>query len=85
MRIPVEKLLEAAKEAALKAVAGFRMEHGHAVGRARDGKRIYDIDGKGGGKSCKVRVTSDGRVLTTNGRKPGKGPAKAAGEPTPFF
>lgn len=94
-RVANNKVPQAAKDAAAKAVPGFKLDHVHPSEKTADGKATYTVDGNAGGKSYRIKVTADGNVLgkeerTRRGRggRPPQGggarPAGPANEPERF-
>lgn len=95
-RVDVAKVPQAAKDAATKAVQGFKIDHAHPAAKTADGKDTFYIDGNAGGRSHRVRVTAEGKVLESaprsrrgRGRPPARGqgtqqPARGGNEPEAF-
>ncbi len=89
-RVDLAKVPQAAKDAAAKAVKGFKVEHAHPAAKTADGKDTFYVDGNAGGRSHRVRVTADGKVLESaprsrrgRGRRPTQRPQGGGGGPQP--
>ncbi|MHC4252956.1 MAG: hypothetical protein ACYS9X_27885 [Planctomycetota bacterium] len=75
-RVDLAKVPQVAKDAAVKAVQGFRVEHAHPSDKTADGKDTFLVDGNANGRSYRIKVTADGKVLESEarqrrGRRPG--------------
>ncbi|MHC4201376.1 MAG: hypothetical protein ACYSU0_15405 [Planctomycetota bacterium] len=89
-RVDVAKVPQAARDAAAKAVKGFKIDHAHPAGKV-DGKDTFYIDGNAeGNRSYRIRVTADGKVLESaarsrrgRGRRPTQRPQGGGDRPQP--
>jgi hypothetical protein len=75
-RVDLAKVPQAAKDAAAKAVKGFKVDHAHPSDKTPDGKDTFLVDGSANGRSYRVRVTAEGKVIESGprqgrGRRPG--------------
>lgn len=75
-RVDLARVPQVAKDAAVKAVKGFKIDHAHPSDKTEDGKDTFLVDGSAGGRSYRVRVTAEGVVLESGvrerrGRRPG--------------
>jgi len=59
--IPISEVPAAAVQAAEGAVDGIKLKSAEA--KEKDGRTIYEIDGKADGVKHEVKVTADGQVL----------------------
>jgi len=89
-RVDLAKVPQAAKDAAAKAVNGFKVEHAHPAAKTADGKDTFYVDGNAGGRSHRVRVTAAGKVLESaprsrhgRGRRPTQRPHGGGATPQP--
>jgi hypothetical protein len=92
-RVEMAKVPQVAKDAAVKAVKGFKHDHAHPAGKTDDGRDIYEFHGSVDGRRYQARVASDGEVLQSGprqgrGRRPGgnrppQRPAEGANEGEP--
>ncbi|MHC4503125.1 MAG: hypothetical protein ACYTFI_07460 [Planctomycetota bacterium] len=89
-RVEVAKVPQAARDAAAKAVKGFKTDHAHPAGKV-DGKDTFYIDGNAeGNRSYRIRVTAEGKVLESaprsrrgRGRRPTQRPQGGGTAPKP--
>ena len=75
-RVDLAKVPQVARDAALKAVKGLKVDHAHPSEKTPDGKDTFVVDGSADGKSYRVKVTADGTVIESavrerRGRRPG--------------
>ena len=59
--IPISEVPAAAIDAAKGAVEGIELKSAEV--KVKDGRTIYEIDGKAAGVNHEVKVTADGEVL----------------------
>jgi prefoldin subunit 5 len=89
-RVEVANVPQAAKDAAAKAVKGFKIDHVHPAGKV-DGKDTFNIDGNAeGNRGYRIRVTADGKVLESaprsrrgRGRRPTQRTRDGGNRPQP--
>lgn len=75
-RADMAQVPQVAKDAAVKAVEGFKHDHAHPAGKTDDGRDIFEFHGSVNGRSYQARVAADGEVLQSGprerrGRRPG--------------
>jgi len=81
-RVEMVQIPQVAKDAAVKAVEGFKHDHAHPAGKTEDGKDIYEFHGSVNGRNYQARVTSDGKVLQS-GPKQGRRRRPGGNRPQP--
>ena len=68
-RVEMAQIPQVAKDAAVKAIKGFKHDHAHPAGKTEDGKDIYEFHGSVNGRNYQAKVTSDGKVLQSGPRQ----------------
>jgi hypothetical protein len=67
-RVALAQVPQVVKDAALKALKGFAIDD--VVRTTRDGKPIFEVDGKAEGKPYEIKVTPEGKVIDVDLERP---------------